>query len=173
MLRVVLAGVLAAALLAAAMPTIDAARERATAEQAGSTLSRIHERAVGLVRTEEPTADGAARRHLSIALPDRGFARAPVAYLAIGGIPDCGTNHDTAAGDVVAYRVKGGPVRVAHVPVDMRVVTDGRVRDDEDPLVLRGDARLTMALVSRNGRPTVLVGLGSNPLEAIGGGPDA
>lgn len=170
MLRVVLAAVLAAALLAVAMPAIEAAGERATAEQATSALSRVREKAVGLVRREEPAPGGAARRSLTLAPPDGGLVRAPLDYLAIGGVPDCGTACDTASGDVVAYRIRGAEPRVAHVPVDMRVVSAGRVRSDEEPLVLRGAARLTLALVSRNERPTVLVGRGPDPLDDVGGG---
>jgi hypothetical protein len=172
-LRVVLAVLLAAALLAAATPAVQGARERATADRATSSLSRVSERATGLVASAEATPRGAARRHLRLALPDGGFAHAPLEYLAIGGVPDCETPEDTDAGDVVAYRLRGGDPRVAHVPVDLRVVTDGRVRDDDESLVLRGDASLTLALVDDDG-PTVLVGRGSTPFETIReGGHDA
>jgi hypothetical protein len=166
-LRVVLAVLLAAALLTAATPAVQGARERATADRATSSLSRVSERATGLAATDEVTPRGAAKRHLRLALPDGGFGHAPLEYLSIGGVPDCGTPRDTDAGDVVAYQVRGGEPRVVHVPVDLRVVTDGRVRDDDESLVLHGDASLTLALVDVGG-PTVLVGRGSTPFESVG-----
>lgn len=158
MLRVVLAAAIAVALLGAAMPVIEDARADRSGQIASSTLTRLSERAAGLVATEETGPGPPARRVLSIGVPDRGFATAPLDYVAIGGVPDCNTSRDTARGDVVAYRVRGGAPRIGDVPVDLRVVDGGRVRDDEDPLVLRGDARLALSLVDRDGTPTVLVG---------------
>lgn len=147
MLRAVLAVVLAVALVGAAVPAIERARDRRAANLAEGQLSLVAERATGLATAEEATADGAARRVVSVAVPDDGIVTSALEFLAVGGVPDCGTPRDTAAGDVVAYRLKGGPTRVRHLPVDLRVVTGGRVREDDDPLVLEGDARLTLSLV--------------------------
>lgn len=163
MLRAVLAVVLAVALVAAAMPAVEAARERHAADRAESGLTRVVERAAALAATEEATPGGAARRHLSLSVPDGGFATAPVDYLAVGGVPDCGSPRDTDGGDVVAYRLRGARPRVAHLPVDLRVVAAGTLRADDEPLVVRDDARLTLALATVDGRRTVLVGRGPDP----------
>lgn len=157
MLRVVLAVLLGVALLAAAAPAVDDARERRTAELAGAELSRVSERATGLAASDAATRDGAARRVLRVSIPDAGPASARIDYAAVGGVPGCGSPRDTAAGDVVAYRLRGGDPHVAPVPVDLRAVTDGRVRDDATPLVLQGDASLTLTLVAADGTTRVRV----------------
>jgi len=163
MLRVVLAALLALALVAAAMPAVEAARERRAADGAESTLTRVVERATALAATEEATPGAAARRSLDLSAPDGGVATAAVDYLAVGGVPGCGSPRDTDGGDVVAYRLRDGHPRVAHLPVDLRVVAAGTLRDDDEPLVVRGDARLALALATVDGRRTVLVGRGPDP----------
>lgn len=157
MLRVVLAVVLSVALLGVAMPVVEDARAERTSHLVEGELSRLADRTVGLAGTEETGPGGVPRRVVTLSLPAGGFGAAPIDYVAIGGVPDCGTPRDTDHGDVVAYRLQGGDVRVRHVPVDLRVVTEGRVRDDEDPLLLRGDARVTLSLVDRRSGRTVLV----------------
>lgn len=177
MLRAVLAVVLAVALLGVAMPAVDEARADRTSHLAAGELSRLSERTTGLAATEEVGPDATARRVVSLSVPGAGFTTAPLEYVAVGGVPDCGRPRDTAEGDVVAYRLRGGAPQVRHVPVDLRVVTGGRVRGDEDPLVLRGDAHLTLSLVSRGGERTVLVRRGrtSEPVDPdrSRGGPGA
>lgn len=158
MLRVVLAVLLAVALLGVAMPVVEDARADRTSTLAAGELSRLAERATGLAASGETGPDAASRRTVDLSLPAGGFATAPLAYAAVGGLPDCDAPGDTAAGDVVAYRLVGGDTRVRHVPVDVRVVEAGQVRDDDEPLVLRGDASLTLALVETGGTRTVLVG---------------
>lgn len=165
MLRVVLAVVLSTALLGISMPVVEDARAERTSHLVEGELSRLAERAIGLETTEETGPGGAPRRVVSLSLPAEGLAAAPIDYAAIGGVPDCRAPRDTGHGDVIAYRLQGGDARVRHVPVDIRVVTEGRVRGDEDPLILRGDARVTLSLVDRRTGPTVLVrrGLTSAP----------
>lgn len=164
MLRTVLAVLLAVALLAVAAPGIEQARADRTAALVEGELTRIAERATGLA-AEETGGAAPARRTVSLSLPD-GVAAAPVAYVAIGGVPGCGAARDTAHGDVVAYRLEGGEPMVRHLPVDLRVATDRTVDDDDEPLVLRGDARLRLTLDVRDGVRTVLV-------ERAGGQPTA
>lgn len=147
MLRAVLAVVLAVALVAVALPVVERARAQRSADLAEGSLARVAEQATGLAAAGEATGDGAARRVADVTVPAGGLVTAPVAYLAVGGVPDCGAPRDGTGGDVVAYRLDGGPTRVRHVPVDLRVRTDGRLRDDDDPLVLRQDARLVLSLV--------------------------
>jgi hypothetical protein len=156
-LRVVLAVVLAVAVLAVALPVVERARTQRSADLAEGSLARVAERATGLAATDEATGGGAARRVVSVTVPAGGPGTTRVAYLAVGGAPDCATPRDASGGDVVAYRLRGGPTRVRHLPVDLRVRTDGRLRDDDDPLVLRDDARLVLSLVGTDGGSRVVV----------------
>jgi hypothetical protein len=169
-LRVVLAAVLAVALLAVALPAIERARTQRSADLAEGSLALVAERATGLAAADEPTGGGAARRVLAVTVPAGGLGTAPVAYLAVGGAPDCATPRDASGGDVVAYRLRGGPTRVRHLPVDLRVRTGGRLRDDDDPLVLREDARLVLSLVGTGGDSHVLV---ERDRQVTGGGSGA
>lgn len=188
MLRVVLAVVLSVALLGVAMPVVEDARAERTSSLAEGELARLAERATGLAATEEPGPGGDPRRIVDLSLPESGIAAAPIDFLAVGGVPversepgtrrtdspgdgsRCVAPPDTPHGDVVAYRLEGGDTHVRQVPVDVRVVTDGRVRDDGEPLVLRGDARLTLSLVDRDGESTVLVhrgDTGDRPIDGV------
>lgn len=167
MLREVLAVLLATALVVAAMPAVEAARERNAAGRAEASLTRVQEVATRLAATEEASPGGAARRTLSLSVPTGGFASSSVAYLAVGGLPDCETPRDTAGTDVIAYRLAGGPVRVASVPIDLRVVADGTLLADAEPLVVRGDARLTLALVAGDDGPTVVAGRGPGAVDGL------
>lgn len=161
MLRVVLAVLFSVALFGVAVPVVEDARAERTGSVVEGELTRLGERAAGLESTEETGPAGSPRRVVSLSLPDGGVAAAPIDYVAIGGLPGCGSPRDTAYGDVVAYRTRGDEARVGHLPVDVRVVTGGRVRGDEDPLVLRGDATVTLTLVDRDGTRTVLVRRGT------------
>lgn len=156
MLRVVLAAALAVALAAAAAPAVEDARARHSASHVEAELGALAGAARDLAR-EEPAPRGvAARRVLSVSLPG-GPAAAPVEYVAVGGVPGCHAPGDTGGGDVLAYRLAGGPTRARRLPVEVRAVGPDGVRDDDEPLVLRGDARVTLTLVDRDGAAVVLV----------------
>lgn len=157
MIRVLLAVVLSVALLGVAMPVVEDARAERTSSSAEGELTRLSDRAVELATTEEAGPGGVPRRVIAVSLPEAGMAATPIDYVAIGGVPDCGMARDTDHGDVVAYRLQGGDVHARYVSVDLRIVTDGRVRDDGDPLILRGDARVSLSLVDDGADPTVLV----------------
>lgn len=156
MLRVVLAVLVAVALLGVAMPVVEEARDDRTARLLEGELTAVAESAGELATEGELSATAPPRRSLRVDLPADGPGTAPVEYVAVGGVPDCKSPRDTAAGDVVAYRLSGHPPRVSHLPFDLRVPGDGHVRDDDEPLVLAGDATLTLTLVERHGRRTVL-----------------
>lgn len=156
--RVALAVLLAAALVGASLPAVEDARVRATDEAARRSTHAVVDAARDLVRGNDPVLGTAgARRTVEVAVPDRSLARADLAYLAVGGRPNGPAPRDTPDGDVIAYRVRGGPERVVRVPADLRVVRNGTVQPDRSPLVLRGDARLTLHLTLRDGHPVVLV----------------
>lgn len=169
MLRAVLAVVLSVALLGVATPVVEDARVQRSSHLVEGELSRVAERTIGLAATEETGPGAAPRRVVALSLPSGEFVTAPIDYVAIGGVPDCRTPRDTERSDVVAYKLRGADAHVRTVPVDLRVVTDGRVRDDEDPLVLRGDARVALSLADRDAGPTVLVRRGGAVTPATTG----
>lgn len=158
MLRVVLAALVAVALLGVAAPAVEDAREERSARLLAGELDALAAAAVDLSEREEAAPpNAAARRVRSVRVPGDGLAEAPVAYVAVGGLPDRDPARE-GRGDVLAYRLVGSDPRVRHVPVDLRVRgPDGTVRTDGTPLVLRGDARVTLSLVERDGGRVVLV----------------
>lgn len=173
MLRVVLAALVAIALFGVAMPAVEDARTERAARLADAELDRVAAAATGLVDEEEVAPlDGAARRTVRLSLPERGPVTAGLAYVAVGGVPGRDVGRDTGDADVLAYRIHGGPPTVRRLPVDLRVVADGRVLADDVPLVIgdpgpeptasgrapSGGHRLVLRLVERDGDPTVLVG---------------
>lgn len=161
MLRAVLAVALAVALVAASLPVIDRARRDHADARIQSQLERLSSVARELATNNDPVPVGAAgaRRTVRLHVPGRGWHTTGVAYLAVGGAPGEDTP-ETAGGDVLAWRLPGGPRRVRRIEgVDLRTVVDGRVASDRRPLLVRGSGRRTvqLALVRHRGRPVVLV----------------
>lgn len=163
MLRAVLAVALAVALLAASLPAVDGARRDHAASQVRSQLERLATAARDLAARNDPVPVGnaGATRTVTLRLPARGWHSAGVAYVAIGGSPENDTT-DTPEGDVLAWRLVGGPPRVLRVEgVDLRtvMVAGDRLAPDGRPLVLRGSGRhrVELSLVRHRGRPVVLV----------------
>jgi hypothetical protein len=152
----VLSVALAAALLAVVAPALEDARQTRTERLTERELGRVEAAALTLTNEEEP----GARRTLSISLSEGSPTTAPLAFVALGGIPDGEQKLDTADGDVFAYRVAGGRIRVRRVEADLRVVRDGEpTENDSEPLVLHGGGtyQLTLRLVQLDGPRTILV----------------
>jgi hypothetical protein len=157
MLRVVVAVALATAILAVSLPAIDAAgRDRTSATvtdevDALETAVRDLQHSDGAV----PQGTSGARRVVTVRLPDRGWASARLAYLAVGGRPgaSCVDRTETA----LAWQVVDGPVQTRRLPGVQLEHADGD--GDDDPLVLRepGKHRLVLTLVERAGDRTVRV----------------
>lgn len=166
MLRVVLAVALAVALLAVVTPALEDARGERTRRLTARELDRVASAAQLLAREESP----GARRTLAVSFPGESPTAAPIAFVSLGAVPNstaCGgvTPADTAASDVLAYRIAGGEHRVRRVGVDLRVVRGGqRVESDSQTLVLRGDEtyRLVLRLVRIRGRLTVVVNVANS-----------
>ena len=122
MLRVVLGVALAVALVAAATPALEDARTDRTERLAERELGRVGTAAESLAREEAP----GARRTLTLSLPADSPTAAPVAYVALGGLPadvsavEESVVTDTAEGDVLAVRVAGGRRHVRRVGVDLK-----------------------------------------------------
>lgn len=162
MLRVVLAAALAVALVAAVTPALDDARATRTERLAQRELDRVGAAVTTLAREEAP----GARRTLELAFPADSPTAAPLAFVALGGLPaEEPTEVDAADRDVLAFRVAGGRRTVQRVSADLRVVRDGEVSaDDGRALVLRsgGTYAVTLRLVRSDGRRIVVVSVGSS-----------
>jgi len=156
--RLLLVVLVATALVAIALPPIEAARTDAATTAARDQLTSLQTAVRRLATTNDPVPGAlpAARRHLTLTVPQPGPGSTGVSYLAIGAVPNT-TTPDGPAGDVLAYRLPGGPTRVIRTSVDLRVVVDGHRRDDDTPLILRDRTRLTIAYVIVDGTPIVRV----------------
>lgn len=144
--RAVIAVVVATALVAASLPAIDDGGERATDRQVEGEVDELERAAAALLATEEAAWNDAdaPRRTVTVTLPERGWGRAGVEYLAIRepGGADRGR---------VAYAVEGRRERVRRLDV--------AVRPADGPVVLRtaGRHELRLRLVRVDGEPTVVV----------------
>lgn len=169
MIRVVLAVLLSVALLAVSTTALSHAQDRRANHLAGGTLADLRDAVVDLHRTDAVVghADDAAKRVLEVEVPAGGIANTRVSYVAIGGVPGRAVPNDTDERDVVAYRLRGGPVRRRWIPVDLRVPARGSRDDggggsivglapDSKPLVLREPTRVVLSLLERGGRAVVL-----------------
>lgn len=174
MLRAVLGVALAVALVATATPALEDARADRTERLTERELGRVGTAAETLAREEAP----GARRTLTLSLPDDSPTAVPLAFVALGGLPDgasavgrtavsdteATTATDTVERDVLAFRVAGGPRHVRRVEADLRVGReDGRPVEDSRALVLRGGGtyEVTLRLVRLDGRRTVIVSFSS------------
>ncbi|WP_132057425.1 DUF7311 family protein [Halorussus amylolyticus] len=166
MLRTVLAVALAVALVAAATSALDSARTARSERLTEAELDRIEAAAESLVSEESPAEPGTPgpRRTLTVSLPGESLTTAPVALVALGGIPGGNSAADTDERDAFASRIDGGRHRVRRVGFDLRaaVPTENnrgwRLAPDDGPLVLRGGEthRVVLRLVRIDGRPTVV-----------------
>jgi hypothetical protein len=153
--RLLLAVALAVALVAAAMPALDAARVSRTERLAERDLDRVAAAATTLAAEESP----GARRTLTVSLPARS-PTAALAVVAIGGVAGGERVEDSRDRDVLAFSVAGGRRQVRRVGTDLRVVRDDEVAEsDAAALVLRGGDTYAMTLRLRrvDGRRTVVV----------------
>jgi hypothetical protein len=90
---------------------------------------------------------------VTLRLPTPDLAAAPVAYLAVGGVPGTASDDTSAGGSTrLAYRLQGGQPQTISVPVDLRT-------PDGDPLVLRraGRHRLRVRLFAADAGVAVRV----------------
>lgn len=162
--RVLTAAALAVALLSAVLPAVDAAREDRADSLVRGELDRL-ERAARSLKTDDVGGKGVpgARRTVELSIPRASWAAAPVAYVAVGGVPvaEAGSKTGTgaappasdAAEAVVAYRLRDGTPRTVRVD-------DPRLRTPDGPVVLGpGRHRLVLSLtrVRGDGRPRTAV----------------
>lgn len=146
MIRVVLVVALTVALAGVAFAAVDDGRVERTTARMDAAADRVSRAATLLVDRDDPTARGVAgaRRVVTVDLPERSLAAAPVAAFAVNG-----SDGTAEPGGWIRYRVEGGaPVRV-RVPVD--------VRTPDGPVVLRGSGRRRLVLRLVAGRPPGVV----------------
>ncbi|WP_435345410.1 DUF7311 family protein [Haloarchaeobius sp. HRN-SO-5] len=134
MIRVLLAVAVTLALVAAATPAIDAARESRSERLVRTDLAAVERAATGLLASEEPTPGAGARRVVSVRLPDGTPTTSSVDWVAIGGRPGA----DDPDPHVLAYAVAGRQPRTVSLPVPVK--TGG------DPLVLHGPGTYELEL---------------------------
>lgn len=160
MLRAVIAVSLATALLGIGLAGLDTARHehsdaqvRGEIEHLTAAIHDVHAReaAVG-------TSDDAARRVVTLRLPERDWTNAGIDYVQIGGTidqTDAGGNVSDAAGGTIGYRVAGNHEQ--HLTLDGIRIEGGP--SGERPLVIgeSGTHRLAVSLVDRDGNRTVVV----------------
>lgn len=125
MIRAVLAVSLAAALLAASLPAIDAAAADRTAAALDREADRVEHAGTSLLAEDDP----GARRVVTVTLPARSLTAAGVDTLSIDCQPRC----------ALRYSLDGGAARVRRLALPLRL-PDGPVRlatPREHRLVLR------------------------------------
>lgn len=145
--RVVLAVVLATALVATALPAMDAGGERATDAHLRGEVGELERTAAALLETEETAwnESDAPQRTVTVAVPERGWWRAGVDHFVV---------RDPAADSTrgrVAYDIDGRRERVCTLDVAMR--------PDDGPIDIRraGEHELRLRLVRSDGKRTVVV----------------
>jgi len=151
--RVVVAVVLTAALVAVSMPAVSTARADAADSRIDRQLAALGERLETLVATNDPTAGPGARHVTELALPAGTVTSAAVRRLRIGSREGVG---------VASWRVgdtSADSTRLAGVPIRA---------PDGGSLTLReaGTHRLVFGLRLRSGRTVLTV-------RRLGGGADA
>ncbi|WP_323191986.1 hypothetical protein [Halostella sp. PRR32] len=145
--RVVIAAVLATALVAAALPAVDAGRERASDTHLRGEVDELERSAAALLEREETawTESNAPQRTVTVRIPERGWWRAGVDFLAIRAPPD------GSARGRVTYKVDGRRERVCTLDLAMR--------PRNGPIDIRraGEHDLRLRLVRDDGNRTVVV----------------
>ncbi|QSG03447.1 DUF7311 family protein [Natranaeroarchaeum sulfidigenes] len=149
MIRVVLAVLLTATLLAIAVPAIDRGGVTNTEGVLDREAAEIETAATSLVDDEDPPPVGVdgARRSLTLTLPGESFTTAPVDRFEIHRVGD---DHS-----VVRYTVDGGHVHTMHVDAPIVDAAD----PGSDTIELRGTGErslvLTLTRDRTGGKPVV------------------
>lgn len=115
MIRAVLAAVVAAALLAAALPAVESVRTDRTSAAMERSVERIERAGNGLLASD--AADAGARRVVSVSLPARSLASAGVERFTVSCSPDCAVRYRLAGGLAERHRVRSVPLATPEGPV--------------------------------------------------------
>jgi hypothetical protein len=136
-IRAILAVCLAVALVGVALPAVEDASRKHSASVADAELTRLRATLADLAATDDalPADSPGARRLVTLRIPTPDLTTAPVAYLAVGGVPESDSREATdSTSDRLAYRLAGSQPQTITVPVDIRTA-------DSEPLVLRSASR--------------------------------
>lgn len=140
--RAVIAVIVAAALLAAAIPAVDSVRAERTSSAMDRTVERIERGGTALLRSD--AADAGARRVVTVSLPSRSLVAAGVDRFVVACSPDCEVRYRLAGGQLRSHRMRSLPLATPDGSV--RFSTPGRHRlvlgleriDDERVVTVRG-----------------------------------
>ncbi|MFB6153338.1 MAG: hypothetical protein ABEJ27_03710 [Halodesulfurarchaeum sp.] len=159
-IRLVLAAVLGAGLIAAAMPVVESAQQaradRAVDERAVRLAAAIEQ----MARRNDPVPPGVAgaRRRVRIDVPD---ADREGPWMTVGTIPAgverLAPEADSPRTDVLSTLTGGESPRLLPVDTDVRIVRDGTICADGAGLSIHEDTVLMLGYVIRNGTPSVTV----------------
>lgn len=163
MIRVVLAVLLAASILAVALPAIDDARTTRTSDAMASAAERVSRAARTLVASDDPTAPTVpgARRVVTVRVPADSWGWRGVRSVTIRGERG-GATTETARSDApdeegptdaaLTYRLSGGDRR--RIPL---AVEGAAVRTPDGPVVFGpGRRSVTLSLVADRGLAVVV-----------------
>jgi hypothetical protein len=152
--RLLLAVVVAAALIASSLPAIDAAQQARADQTLDESTQEIRDAVSLLVRHNDPVPPGipGARRRVRIEVP----AQTPEATLTLGSAGEGGHPADGNRTDVISSRIRGRDLKVTPIDADVRIVRDGSICSDGTGLRLHEDAIVTLSYVLVDGDPTVV-----------------
>ncbi|MFB6094002.1 MAG: hypothetical protein ABEJ77_03580 [Halanaeroarchaeum sp.] len=153
--RVLLAAIVGAALVATALPVVEDARHDAARAATDRATTRLADAMERLVRSGDPVPLGMSggRRVLAVDLP-------PDVVLTIGAGDDA---LDGPGSDVVTAVVQSTTIGPVRVPVDVRRRGTDGLRPDGAGLAVRGHERLVLRYRTVGGTPTVVVSRGIGP----------
>jgi hypothetical protein len=145
-IRAVLAVALATAIVAAALPVLDDARQRRSDRSVRGEVAAVERAANALLAADETAPGPGARRVVPVSLPERSWTTAGVDEVAIEG--SVGRSHRESA---ATYTIGDGPTR--------RVGIGAPLYTPDGPVVLEGNrgAELVLELVRVDGRAVVAV----------------
>lgn len=158
MLRAVLAVLLAAALLAVGAGAVEETRASRAGTLADGAAAQVASAVERLDRQAPPTERRATapRRVLDLSLPT-GTVRTAPASLVVGA----GADGDGPGRDPLVTHVAGERRTTTWLPVELRAVGDDGLAPDDEPLVVGGDARVTLWLLAGADGPVVAVSRGA------------
>ncbi|MFB6069611.1 MAG: hypothetical protein ABEJ76_01200 [Halanaeroarchaeum sp.] len=147
--RVVLAVLVAAALIAAAAPAIGDARDGVATADVQREAHEVADAVATLSRRNDPVPRGVpgSRRILTVDPPSG-------TRVGIGGVPSA-KPADGDGTDVVSWVSRSGATGLERLPVDARAVGSRGVLADDRGIVIRERSRLRLAYVLVDGEPTV------------------
>jgi len=153
-LRAVLAVLLAAALLAVGAGAVEETRGSRADALAEGAADRLAAAVEALARRGTPTERRATppRRTLELSLPTGNVRTAPAALVVGAGVDGDGPGRDP-----LLTRVAGERRTTRWLPVEVRAVGSVGLAPDDEPLVVRGDATVTVWLLAGPDGPVVAV----------------